>query len=339
MTIPGKEAREFEYEFDQEKITLGREQDNDIQVPLSTVSRNHATLSLEEGEWYIEDLRSTHGTKHNGRPLGKGGKKLLRSGDTIEVVHFKITFRNVGQSLSEDYSVEKTEALAQRMVKEVLATIGDESEVPILRVMNGPDEGARYQLTSDKSEVVIGRGNDCDFQINDANISRRHALVKRDWQDITINDLGSKNGVVVNENKIDKARSLRDADEILLGSVRLTFIDPSAKFIGELEGIPAFEKPTEHDESIIEEAAPEAEVAPEEEAPLPPPAEEEALAPPLDVAPPAFEEEPSFYDDKGPKGALPLPKKGGLGALEIAMIAALAMLVIVLVIGVFLFVL
>ncbi len=247
MEIPGKEPREFEYEFAQQRVTLGRDEHNDIQIPLSTVSRSHAAIYQEGDEWFIQDLKSTHGSKHNGKPIPAGAKKLLRNGDSIEIVHFSITVHILEQQ-SDDYSAEHTEALARKMVEEVLASIGTE-ELPYVRVMNGPDEGRKFELRPDLSEVVIGRGTDCDFQINDANISRRHAIIRRDWTDITVEDLGSKNGVLVNDKKIGKPTSLRDADEILLGAVRITFIDPSAKFLGKLDDIPAFAKQDESEEA------------------------------------------------------------------------------------------
>jgi pSer/pThr/pTyr-binding forkhead associated (FHA) protein len=252
MTIPGKDPREFEYEFDQDKISIGRDQQNDIQVPLSTVSRAHCILSNDNREWYLEDLKSTHGTRHNGKPVGAGGKKLLRDGDTVEMVHFKITFHSAGQR-SQDYSVEKTEALARKMVEEVLAQIGTGGdEMPYLRVMNGPEEGKKLNIGPDVAEAVIGRGTDCDFQINDANVSRRHAMIRRDWNEITVEDAGSKNGVVVNERRITKPTALRDADEIMLGAMKLTFIDPSAKFLGKLDDIPAFQdQPTSAESEAV----------------------------------------------------------------------------------------
>jgi pSer/pThr/pTyr-binding forkhead associated (FHA) protein len=268
MTIPGKDAREFEYEFEEERISIGRDQENEIQVPLSTVSRKHCVLYRDGPEWFLEDLKSTHGTKHNGRPIGAGGKKLLRNGDSVDLIHFKITFQNAEQA-SPDYSAEKTEALARKMVEEVLATIGkDGGAVPYVRVMNGPDEGKRFEVGVDVSEVIVGRGNDCDFQINDANISRRHAVIRRDWNEITIDDAGSKNGVVINDRKIARATPLRDADEILLGAVRLTFIDPSAKFLGKLDDIPAFAEPTSHaadDDPLSDEGEGDDEAADQED--------------------------------------------------------------------------
>jgi pSer/pThr/pTyr-binding forkhead associated (FHA) protein len=273
MTIPGKDPREFEYEFDQDRITIGRDQTNDIQVPLSTVSRNHCVLFNEGGEWWLEDLKSTHGTKHNTRPVGQGGKKLLRDGDVVELVHFKITFE-IERALAPDYSVERTEALARKMVEEVLASIGKEGEAPYLRVMNGPDEGKLFDISADVSEATVGRGGDCDFQVNDPNISRRHAVVRRDWNEITIEDAGSKNGVVINDRRIGKPTPLRDADEILLGSVRLTFIDPSAKFLGKLDDIPAFADVADRDDEgsdVDDEAPPDADDGPRPPPPQPTP--------------------------------------------------------------------
>ena len=350
MEIPGKDPRTFHYEFDQEKITLGRDEHNDIQIPLSTVSRSHATIHVEQGEWYIEDLKSTHGTKHNGKVLGQGGKKLLRPGDVIEVVHFRITFSLTEGEFDDAPSQEHTEALARRMVEEVLATIGNDAETPYLRVMNGPDEGKKYDVGPDVSEAVIGRGVDCDFQINDANISRNHAVVRRDWRDITIEDCGSKNGVVINERRITRPTSLRDADEIVLGAVRLTFIDPSAKFLGKLDDIPAFADDTamvseEEDPAFDHEGGDDDPGAPllgDHDAP---PAMDEHLDAP--VADPPFGEHSGPHDGTPLEGAAMLlgddantgtghravKTKAGLGPVEIGLLVGIALVGFALVVG------
>ena len=235
MEMPGKDPKEFNYDFDQEVILLGRDKDNDIQIPLTTVSRNHARIFKEGGDWFLEDLKSTHGTVHNAKPVGSGGKKLLRTGDLIELMHFKISFESQGEKPMEPGQSERTEMLARRMVQEVLNSIGGPTEAPYLRVMNGPDEGKRFVLGDGVGEVVIGRATECDFPINDANISRRHALVRKDWSGITVEDLGSKNGVCINDRKIEKPSPLKDSDEIALGAVKLTFIDPTASLLGKLD--------------------------------------------------------------------------------------------------------
>jgi hypothetical protein len=79
----------------------------------------------------------------------------------------------------------------------------------------------RYVL--DGPIAVLGRSRDCDCVLNDANVSRRHAELRRgstgDWQ---IVDLGSTNGVKVNGRQVDASR-LGPGDEVLLGTVRFIF--------------------------------------------------------------------------------------------------------------------
>jgi pSer/pThr/pTyr-binding forkhead associated (FHA) protein len=47
------------------------------------VSRIHANLRLEEGNYYIEDVGSANGTYINHNILPKGNRHLLRSGDRV----------------------------------------------------------------------------------------------------------------------------------------------------------------------------------------------------------------------------------------------------------------
>jgi pSer/pThr/pTyr-binding forkhead associated (FHA) protein len=71
--------------------------------------------------------------------------------------------------------------------------------------------------------AVIGRSKEADCVFRDPNISRRHAELRRgptgDWQ---IVDLGSTNGVKVNDRRVDKSR-LSPGDEVVLGTTRFVF--------------------------------------------------------------------------------------------------------------------
>ncbi len=52
-------------------------------APYKTVSRRHLRFYLEGGEWYVEDLGSTHGTYLNGHRLHR--EALLKSGDRLQI--------------------------------------------------------------------------------------------------------------------------------------------------------------------------------------------------------------------------------------------------------------
>ena len=49
----------------------------------NTVSRQHAVVSLADGQWTVRDLRSTNGTYLNGARLAEGETKPINDGDRI----------------------------------------------------------------------------------------------------------------------------------------------------------------------------------------------------------------------------------------------------------------
>ncbi|HSC73297.1 MAG TPA: DUF3662 and FHA domain-containing protein [Gaiellaceae bacterium] len=70
--------------------------------------------------------------------------------------------------------------------------------------------------------VVIGRSRDCDVQLADANVSRRHAELRQEGASYWIVDLGSTNGLEVNGKRVKRAK-LHSGDTITLGSTELRF--------------------------------------------------------------------------------------------------------------------
>ena len=69
---------------------------------------------------------------------------------------------------------------------------------------------------------VIGRSRECDLVLDDPNVSRRHAELRRENGGWAVHDLGSTNGIKVNGHRSRGAR-LQPGDEITLGLSRLTF--------------------------------------------------------------------------------------------------------------------
>ncbi|RLC91258.1 MAG: transcriptional regulator [Chloroflexi bacterium] len=76
--------------------------------------------------------------------------------------------------------------------------------------------------------TTLGRSSNRDIYVPDRRVSRRHAKIRWDGESATLHDLGSTNGVILNGRRITAPMTLRDGDEIGIGSATFTFRDPEA---------------------------------------------------------------------------------------------------------------
>lgn len=241
IELEGHAPRALTHESNARTVVIGRDSSADFQVPLSTISRQHARISESDNVYVIEDLGSTHGTLVNGKKLGKGEKKVLRDGDIIDLTKAKITCNIESEKIASAEPGEGTQAIAARAVQGILGRLGDaQGEGPYLRVLNGPDEGVRFPLSGALTEWSLGRSKECEFILNDPNVSRKHAIIKKDWSGYTVYDLGSKNGVQINDRQVTKPRRLKDRDELTVGPIKLVYVDPDADLLDALKDVPGF---------------------------------------------------------------------------------------------------
>ena len=88
----------------------------------------------------------------------------------------------------------------------------------------GPAIGQKFVL--DANELIIGRGEKATLPLDSEEVSRQHAKLTRNEGEYTIEDLGSRNGIVLNGLKVHSA-ILRDGDQVQLGDVVLAYREGS----------------------------------------------------------------------------------------------------------------
>lgn len=95
---------------------------------------------------------------------------------------------------------------------------------------NGPARGQRYTLND---ESVLGRQPGCDVLIDVGAVSRRHAKILREGDDYYLEDLQSRNGTFLNDQRIEFRRVLKHNDQIRVCDVEYVFqFDPPPKDAG-----------------------------------------------------------------------------------------------------------
>ncbi len=90
-----------------------------------------------------------------------------------------------------------------------------------LAVIMGANAGQIYTVT--KPRTVLGRGTESDVQLQDSEVSRRHAMLEIRGDEAMVIDLGSTNGTYVDGVRVQKA-SIFSNQEFSLGTTTLMFI-------------------------------------------------------------------------------------------------------------------
>ena len=93
--------------------------------------------------------------------------------------------------------------------------LGVEREVVTLEL-----EGRRVPI--EKRRAVLGRSRECDVQVNDPNVSRRHAELRQEGATYWLVDLDSTNGIEVG-GKRQKRVKLENGAKVTLGSTEIVF--------------------------------------------------------------------------------------------------------------------
>jgi pSer/pThr/pTyr-binding forkhead associated (FHA) protein len=209
-----------------EKILLGREEQADLVLPDLTVSRRHALIRSSAAGWTVEDLGSRLGTLLNGKPLTVKHAVPLKAGDELEIGVFRVIAAEADVGVACDARVA-----AWRLARQLNAKRGFGDPCAYLRIENGPAVGFRYPLR-ENARLRIGRGRECEISIDDARVSRVHAILYQEEGDMWLVDADSSNGTFLNGRPITQPVMLCDGCRIQIGRIGLLLVDPFQRQMG-----------------------------------------------------------------------------------------------------------
>lgn len=91
-----------------------------------------------------------------------------------------------------------------------------------LKVTDGSNEGKEIIINKDK--FLIGRADDCSLRPHSDAISRRHCVIIKSDKVVGVRDLKSRNGTVVNGEKITGDKRLRNGDTLEVGPLKFEVV-------------------------------------------------------------------------------------------------------------------
>ena len=91
LVICNGEFEGMRYDLEGEETLIGRNPTTHVTLLDENISREHAIIlfDLDDGEYTVEDLQSTNGTKVNGKRVRSAD---LQHADEIEIGHTRFTF-------------------------------------------------------------------------------------------------------------------------------------------------------------------------------------------------------------------------------------------------------
>lgn len=189
-------------------VLVGRSASCTLKLPSDdySASGTHARIFWKGSSLMIEDAGSRNGIFKNGQPV-KRAEKLVPG-----------TLYAVGSCILS--VVDRSKAL--KAAKNV-------RKYHRLEFLNGDDAGRMVDIVprEDGKEFDIGLDSKCSIHLRDLLVSRRHAVLKtNEVGECWIEDLGSRNGTFVNDERLSgKERLLRDGDVISVAFFKFRFLD------------------------------------------------------------------------------------------------------------------
>lgn len=191
-------------DIDRWETSIGKSKSNDIVLPQEDISRFHAVIAKKQKEWVITDTFSKTGVLVNDEKVD--GQTVIEDGDVITIGTIPLKFL-CAEALSDELKTQIRNEAAQ-MNNQVNRNIAYAVLV---------DAKTRRPIYLRKKDVLIGRSDDADIQINLDTVSGRHArihLTSRGW---ALSDLNSHNGTKLNGRYITEPQLIFDMDMITFG--------------------------------------------------------------------------------------------------------------------------
>jgi hypothetical protein len=150
---------------------------------------------------------------------------VLEISDFDEEVRIQVSFADANELLLGRGSAQATNDLGDEKVKtspdDTISTISAEFRKKLLQMAATTDEEQERarKLQDDSLPVIDLRPLNADM----FGVSRKHAVLEKDEQRLTLTDLGSTNGTHLNGTLLYpmQRRIIRDGDEVQLGNLRL----------------------------------------------------------------------------------------------------------------------
>lgn len=237
--------------------TVGRDPDEcELVIEDPLVSRKHFLAHRTPEGITIQNLSATNPVQVNDIAIGEQ-PRLLKEGDLIKIGQEVLRFYENPSTLAsgEEEGKQTSDATISAASETSSPSTESPREAPsgdtvfeeeniemahlaeidfgvietgrwLLKVVNGPNNGAEFYMQAGNRYVLGTDPNGCDIVFNDTSVSRQHARITVTSDDVlSIEDLKSRNGVLIGGAPIEELQPLPANTVVTLGTTSFVVYD------------------------------------------------------------------------------------------------------------------
>lgn len=197
------------------KLLVGRRDDCDVVLPLSTVSAKHCSLEFRNGYWFVRDLASRNGIRVDGHCCDE---EWLFPGSTLWIAQHRYEMDYTAEGSAPVPTARGSQTappepspVARQTDSPLSGPIAPETSRPLTdrgtdrssgAVRPGLGElipcGGGDPIPLDRPMLLVGRSSRCDISLSYPTVSGKHCELEFKDGYWFVRDLGSRNGTRVN---------------------------------------------------------------------------------------------------------------------------------------------
>lgn len=208
-------AEEKVLSFDRSPVRLGRHPGNELVFAEGFVSQWHAQIHFEGKEVSVVDLGSTNGTSVNGERIqAQTHMRMTSPDDHVQLGPIRITFgfSDAAQPVPHQQYIDPSPSGGHEVI--LRAKVDDGSGHP------------ERILIFESSPIRLGRAKLNEIVFEQPFVSQFHALVRFEGTNVSVMDLGSTNGTILNGQRLQPQTPMplmAPTDIVQIGSISLKF--------------------------------------------------------------------------------------------------------------------
>lgn len=216
-----------QFELSEERVTIGRTEDNTIVLPDPSISKQHAEIVFEDGNYFVIDLGSSNGVFLNNERIEKA---KLKYWDEIQIHNFVIKF--MAKQGAREKIVEEDQSLIDlESDKTEFFDFADQKQLDSLKhktkqcfVTYTERSGALRKQIIKKPRTIIGRSKDADVRIGGWFAPSVAATIERRGNAYELVP-GNRGNVIFQGQLISEPTKLIDDSKFIVRDIPFRFIN------------------------------------------------------------------------------------------------------------------